>query len=936
MADSDYAVRTAEQLSVALAGRYVVEKEIGAGGMATVYLARDIKHNRRVALKVLKPDLGAALGPERFLAEIQVTANLQHPNLLPLFDSGEVKSAGADGGSLLFYVMPFVEGQTLRDRLKRETQLPVDEAVRIAIAIAGALDYAHRHGVVHRDLKPENILLHEEQPVVMDFGIALAVSNAGGERLTQMGLSLGTPHYMSPEQATGDRALDARSDIYSLGAVLYEMLTGAPPHGLGSAQAVIARVIMDKPASVRLKRETVPPHVDAAIAQALAKLPADRFATAAEFARALGDDHAVAPHASPSAPYPMILAPPATTTAIGRVLARPAARAAVVGTSWTVFLGAAAAAGAAVVFALTNTAEPTFARFPITVPDTVAMPGTGRAIALSPDGSRLAIAASVSGRPSRLHARPMTGVAFVSLHGTDGATSPSFSPSGDWLLFAADGRLKKVPADGGSALPLADASDGQHSWSDRDEILYASGGALWVVAAGGGTPRLVARPDSAKGERAYGWPDFLPGGEHALITIARLDGPTADSSRIGVVEIADGKVTDLGIVGTGARFAAPGHIVFATAGGTMWAAPFNARRRVLRGDKRVIADGVHVDSTGATDVVVSRNGTLIFGERAGSSGGGQARAAIVIVDAEGAAKVTSAQRGDFISPRVSPDASRIALTVREGPRADVWIFEIATGILSALTRDGISHFPEWADARRIVLRENSVNPGRFMIRPWDNSAAAVPYFAPTPVQGGGGAFSLSLGPASGFLAYVRVRAGTQSFRRQDIFMAPMGNVDSSVTLLDSPARELTPRISPNGRWIAYSSDESGKFQLYVQPVPGPGARVPVSVEHGIEPVWSRDGRKLYYVSNGHLLAATVDERSGFQATVQDTVFSFTEKNWLVRPPGRGPSQGFYDVFPNGDFVVFARAAEMDATRSGMVVMLHWQQVLTASASREDP
>src|SRR5690242_12577627 len=202
--------------------------------MARVFLARDLRHHRRVALKVLRPDLGAVVGVDRFQSEIEVTANLQHPNLLPLFDSG-----AADG--LLFYVMPFVEGESLRARLEREKQLPVDEAVRIATAVAGALDYAHARGVIHRDLKPENILLQHGQPVVADFGIALAVSNAGGNRITQTGLSLGTPQYMSPEQATGDRQIDARTDVYSLGAVAYEMLTGDPPHSGSSSQAVIAR-----------------------------------------------------------------------------------------------------------------------------------------------------------------------------------------------------------------------------------------------------------------------------------------------------------------------------------------------------------------------------------------------------------------------------------------------------------------------------------------------------------------------------------------------------------------------------------------------------------------------------------------------------------------------------------------------------------------------
>src|SRR5688572_4173443 len=271
---------------ISLPGRYEIEREIGRGGMATVFLARDVRHSRRVALKVLNPDLGAVLGAERFLAEIRVTANLQHPNLLPLFDSGEV-----DG--YLFYVMPYVEGESLRHKLDHEKQLPVGEAVRIGVAVADALDYAHRQGVIHRDLKPENILLHEGQPLVADFGIALAVTKAGGGRITQTGLSLGTPHYMSPEQATGDRVIDARTDIYSLGAVTYEMLVGEPPHTGATSQAIIARVLTEKPRAMRSTRASIPPHVEAAVQHALEKLPPDRFATAREFNEAISGSRAM-------------------------------------------------------------------------------------------------------------------------------------------------------------------------------------------------------------------------------------------------------------------------------------------------------------------------------------------------------------------------------------------------------------------------------------------------------------------------------------------------------------------------------------------------------------------------------------------------------------------------------------------------------------------
>ncbi|MEJ2206866.1 MAG: serine/threonine-protein kinase, partial [Gemmatimonadota bacterium] len=269
------------RLTTALADRYRLERPLGEGGMATVYLAQDLKHNRRVAIKVLKPELAAVVGAERFLAEIETTANLQHPHILPLFDSGE-----ADG--FLFYVMPYVEGETLADRIAREKQLPVEEAVRIATSVANALQVAHEEGIVHRDIKPGNILLSRGEPLVADFGIALAVG-AGGARLTETGLSVGTPYYMSPEQATGDQAIGPAADTYALACVLFEMLVGEPPYPGNTAQAVLGKIIQGLPVSATAARKTVPANVDAAIRKALEKLPADRFATSQDFAVALGD-----------------------------------------------------------------------------------------------------------------------------------------------------------------------------------------------------------------------------------------------------------------------------------------------------------------------------------------------------------------------------------------------------------------------------------------------------------------------------------------------------------------------------------------------------------------------------------------------------------------------------------------------------------------------
>ena len=270
------------RLNAALSGRYTVDRQLGEGGMATVYLAEDLKHGRKVALKVLKPELAAAVGAERFLAEIRTTASLQHPHILPLHDSGEADK-------LLFYVMPHVEGESLRDRLDREHQLPVDEAVRIATNVAEALDYAHARGVIHRDIKPANILMQAGKPVIADFGIALAVSVGGAGRLTETGLSLGTPHYMSPEQATADVSVGPATDIWALGCVLYEMLVGEPPYRGSTPAAVLGKIVNAEPASATAARKSVPANVDATIRKALEKVPADRFTSASEFTRALAD-----------------------------------------------------------------------------------------------------------------------------------------------------------------------------------------------------------------------------------------------------------------------------------------------------------------------------------------------------------------------------------------------------------------------------------------------------------------------------------------------------------------------------------------------------------------------------------------------------------------------------------------------------------------------
>lgn len=451
-----------DRLAAVLADRYRIESELGVGGMATVYLARDLRHDREVALKVLRPELAAVLGADRFLNEVRITARLDHPHIVTLIDSGE-----SDG--FLWYVLPYIRGESLRGKLDRERQLGLEEAVAITRQIAGALDFAHHHGVIHRDIKPENILLHEGEAMLADFGIALAVKEAGGNRLTETGLSLGTPQYMSPEQATGDRQLDARSDVYSLAAVLYEMLAGEPPVTGPTAQAMIAKLLTERPTRLRIVRDSVPESVDLAVGRALAKTPADRFGSAGDFAAALklGITEAV----------------PSTTTWRRR----------------NVMVAATGAlALAALAFGLWHLmrgqpASLTLGRSQQLTAD----PGLEIQPALSPDGRIVAYAAGNSAR-MRIFLRPVGGGRTIPL--TDDSTAieaqPRWSPDGNSLLFLTRGGASIAPALGGASRPVvppsASVSVVTAAWSPNGrEIAFVRAESLLVAPVDGGPTRLL-------------------------------------------------------------------------------------------------------------------------------------------------------------------------------------------------------------------------------------------------------------------------------------------------------------------------------------------------------------------------------------------------------------------------------------------------------------
>jgi serine/threonine-protein kinase len=552
-----------ERLRAALADRYALERELGSGGMATVYLAHDLKHDREVAVKVLRPELAAVIGAERFLNEIRVTANLQHPHILPLFDSGE-----ADG--FLYYVMPYIKGESLRETLSREKQLPVEAAIQITRAVASALDYAHRHDVIHRDIKPANILLHDGQALVADFGIALAVTAAGGDRITETGLSLGTPEYMSPEQATGDRELDARSDVYSLGAVLYEMLAGDPPHTGPTVQAIIAKLVTERPRPVRELRDTVPIHVEAALDSALAQLPADRFATASDFADVL-TGKVPAPAAADSLGVAVTVPPRPTVGFRGWRVALP----------WAV---AIVAVGVAVWSLLRPVGGPQpVARYEIRLPDSAPLAFVGSAplavprpsLAVSPDGSHVVYVAEREGN-TQLFVRPIDRYEVEAIPGTEGAYHPFFAPDGQWIGFFASGELRKASLVGGQVVSLAPVRNPLGAtWVSDDRIVLSvqEGVRLEAVSAAGGGVEAVEIATSDRHDVA--WPEALPGGQAVLVS--SWDGI------MSTVSLATGEQTVLSVRGKNPRFLASGHLVYLGAGG-LQAIAFDLDRLAVVGE----------------------------------------------------------------------------------------------------------------------------------------------------------------------------------------------------------------------------------------------------------------------------------------------------------------------------------------------------------------
>ena len=838
-----------EQLQPSLGQRYALAGELGEGGMAIVFRATDLKHERDVAVKVLRPELSAVVGADRFLREIRVTARLQHPHILPLYDSGVA-------GDLLYYVMPLVRGESLRDRLTRERQLSVSEAVHITTVIAAALDYAHRQGVLHRDIKPENILLHDGQPMLGDFGIALAVTTAGGDRLTHSGLVVGTPSYMSPEQVSGDALIDGRSDVYALACVAYEMLAGEPPFAGPTARAVIAAVMTKDARPLRERRHTVPEGVAVAIHRGLEPVPADRYPTAADFGSALALD-AGTTHRSP------------------RRVPR-----------WWLASSVAAAAGI-VVGALATTVggrgpRPSVRRWSIDLgPAPVALAGTtaslgATAIALSPAGDRLAYV-TIRGNTTLLALRALDADSATVLPGTEGAYYPFYSPDGTWIGFFSGNLLRKVPANGGTPITLAEVDHVTGAaWPTPDRILTFEnqGFALrWTSASAGSADSTVRLATQ------FGAPDVLPGGQWAvgqlssgqLALVSLAHGTELAITRRGVMPLDSVREADL-LFAVSPHWLPSGHLVYGAGDGVLTALPFDARRLKVMGGPASLFSGVRMEAGfGYGEFAVSNDGTLVY-----APGSNQFYVNLAFVTPDGRIDSLPFPRGPYNAPRISPDGAHVATQFRDpGGGWELLVMDLASGVRQRINVAGnYRPFPaSWLPSGREI-----------MVGLWD------------PVQylnHGARIQSLETGRWTDLhlpnASYMTVSPDGERFvfsdwRTGDLYLRSLG---ADTTRIRLGARGVAATFSRDGRWLAWG-DVNGS--VVVSPIPPTGAMYTVA-EHGEKPVWTPSGDALIYRDGSGYFRVPITTTGGIRAgkprlLVRGSFLSTFAWNHAMSPDGR--------------------------------------------------
>jgi serine/threonine protein kinase len=878
-------------------GPYEILSAIGAGGMGEVYRARDTRLDRTVALKVLPPHLaGRSELRERFEREARTIAGLNHPHICVLHDIGQQEGIN-------FLVMEYLEGETLAQRLLRGA-LPLEQVLQYAVEIADALDKAHRNGVTHRDLKPGNIMITRMGIKLLDFGLAkwkhvsasansplseLSTADATADvPLTAHGTILGTLQYMAPEQLEGND-VDARADIFAFGAVVYEMATGKKAFQGKSSASVISAIMSSDPPPISKLQPMTPPALDRTVKRCLAKNADDRWQSAADLADQLkwisGTNSLTVVAAPPPAPIQKTW-----RWSIGWMAA---------------ILIASAAVGIGVLYLKpTSPSARQVSRFTITLPvgDQLAEL-QNLVIAVSPDGSRLVYVASHDGVP-QLYLRSMDSLQASPLPGTENATAPFFSPDGQWIGFFADGNLKKISAAGGATVTLTASRGGflSAAWGPDGTILVNGlplGLGITQIPDSGGSPKEVTTVNSKKGEIAHRLPMFLPGGK-ALLFLATTGTPNSSNMQIEAAQIGSGVRRTLGAGGSPA-YAPSGHLIFAQAG-VLMAAPFDAGRMEITGSAVPVLEGVMQSATsGLAQYNFSDSGTLAY-----IPGSLQGAHRLIFVDRKGTETPLEAPARLYGYPRLSPDGRRVAA----GFDGQIWIYDLARQTLSRLTfqGDSLNLNPAWTpDGKHIVFQSSNGGPFNLYLQPADGSGAAERLTNSNDTRQAASTFSRD----GQFLAFTQTNSVTAS----DIWVMRMSD-HSAQAFLQTPANEGAPQFSPDGHWLAYSSNESGKMEVYVQPYPGPGGKWQISVSGGAEPVWNPNGRELFFRSGNKMMAVDVSTQGTFTPGKPRMLFEGPYLQTNVALPN-------YSVSPDGERFLMTKDTEPDRAKTQINVVLNW-------------
>jgi Tol biopolymer transport system component len=886
-------------------GPYEITGPLGAGGMGEVYRARDARLSRDVALKVLREAFAAdAERMARFEREAKVLASLNHPNIASIYGLEESNGVRA-------LIMELVEGPTLAERITRAA-LPVEEALIIARQIAEGLEYAHERGIIHRDLKPGNVKLTADGHVkLLDFGLAKALEGETAEEdlqnsptlsmaATRAGVLLGTAAYMSPEQARGKR-VDRRTDIWAFGCVLCELLTGKTAFAGETISDTLAAVIRGEPDWKSLPA-SVPRRIRALLGRCLEKNLKQRLQAIGEARIVL--DEAIAGTPEEAAPAPAGATQPLWRHALPWALASVAI---------------AFAIALAALYWRGNQAEPRqVMQASLVLPEPLAgvfSPNPGSPIALSADGSRLVFAGAPAGKPPQLYLRPLEQQTATPIPGTEGAIAPFFSPDGRWIGFFADGKLRRVSLQGGPATALCDATIPHGaSWSSDGSIIYAPnlGSGLLRIPSEGGTPQTLTTPDAKQQELSHRWPQMLPGNKAVLFTIQVTTQSSYDEARIAVLSLQTGKWRTILEGGSYARYVASGHIVYAHAG-TLMVVPFDVARLQVTGSPAPVQEGVITTAatSGGAEYDVAESGLLAYVP-------GSARPperSLVWVDRQGVSRELAVPLNSYAMPRISPDGKLVAVQVMSGGPEDLWIYEFERNTLMRFTFGGGAAYPIWTpDSRRIIFRTRMP---AFSFR----SKAANGVGAEESVLGKDfddfGATPSSVSPDGKTLLFERHGPTGAA----GAYTIPLEGSGKAQAVLQSNFGQMQATYSPDGHWMVYTSNESGRDEIYVQPFPGPGGKWLLSADGGAYPRWAQNGREIFFRSEDRMMSVPVETQPTFKVGTARMLFR----------GGGYVALGNYDVAPDSQHFLMIKEKEAPASAKELNIILHWTDELRRRA-----